>query len=141
MEVRNCRGCGRLFNYLSGQNLCPDCKKKLEDKFQQVKAYISDRDNKGASLEEVAEANEVTVKQLKQWVREERLSFSDDSAIGIGCEICGKIIKSGKYCDACKTTMATRLASAMDRPEAAALEAARNNRNSAHNNRMRFLDN
>jgi len=140
MEVRNCRGCGRLFNYLSGQNLCPDCKKKLEDKFQQVKAFISDKENKGASLEVIAEANGVTVKQLKQWVREERLSFSEDSAVGIGCEICGKIIKSGRYCEDCKTTMATRLASAMDRPEAAALQAARNNRANS-SNRMRFLDN
>ena len=32
MEVRNCKGCSRLFQYLSGPILCPACKEKLEDK-------------------------------------------------------------------------------------------------------------
>lgn len=31
MDVRNCRGCGRLYNYIGGsyRNLCPDCVRKL----------------------------------------------------------------------------------------------------------------
>ena len=36
MEVRNCKGCGRLFNYIGGVPLCGDCKAKLEDKFVDV---------------------------------------------------------------------------------------------------------
>ena len=42
MEVRNCKGCGRLFNYIGGVPLCGDCKAKLEDKFVEVKRYIED---------------------------------------------------------------------------------------------------
>ena len=44
MEVRNCRGCGRLYNYIGGsyRNLCPECVGKLEDKFQEVKDYIEE---------------------------------------------------------------------------------------------------
>ena len=42
MDVRNCRGCGRLFNYLQGPHLCPACMQKLEEKFSQVKDYLED---------------------------------------------------------------------------------------------------
>ena len=46
MDVRNCRQCGKLYNYIGGsyRNLCPSCIKQLEDKFMEIKEYI--RDNK-----------------------------------------------------------------------------------------------
>ena len=33
MEVRNCRGCGKLYNYIGPPNpkLCPNCIEKLEE--------------------------------------------------------------------------------------------------------------
>ena len=34
MEVKNCKECGRLFNYMGGAPLCDGCRKKLEQKFQ-----------------------------------------------------------------------------------------------------------
>lgn len=48
MDVRNCRQCGKLYNYIGGsyRNLCPSCIKQLEDKFVEIKEYI--RDNKVA---------------------------------------------------------------------------------------------
>ena len=57
MNVRNCRKCGKLFNYISGMPICPACKDKLEEKFQTVKKYI--RENRLADIKEVAEACEV----------------------------------------------------------------------------------
>ena len=35
MEVRNCRGCGKLYNYIGGpyRNLCPNCIEKIEEKY------------------------------------------------------------------------------------------------------------
>ncbi len=70
MEVRNCKGCGKIFNYIGGMPMCEACKKELEDKFQQVKAYIYD--NRDADINQVAEDNDVSVQQIRQWVREER---------------------------------------------------------------------
>ena len=104
MDVRNCRGCGRLFNYLQGPHLCPACMQKLEEKFSQVKDYLED--NPHATIPEIAKDNEVSTRQIEQWVREERLYFSDDSPYGIGCERCGKIIKTGRFCDSCRNDMA-----------------------------------
>ena len=36
MEVRNCKNCGRLFNYMGGKPICQLCKESLEDKFKEV---------------------------------------------------------------------------------------------------------
>ena len=47
--------------------------------------------------------------QIQQWIREERLMFSEDSPIKIPCENCGTLIQSGKYCDKCKTNLARGL--------------------------------
>lgn len=115
MDVRNCRNCGRLFNYLSGPNICPVCKEEADKKFNDVKEYV--RNNPMSSISEVAENNDVSAQQIKQWIREERLQFADDSPIGIECERCGAIIKSGKYCDSCKNNMASSLTEAFQRPQ------------------------
>ena len=37
MEVMNCQRCKRLFNWVTGEKICANCKKELEDKFQEVK--------------------------------------------------------------------------------------------------------
>ena len=77
MEVKSCRTCKRLFNYVSGPQICPACKDELEKKFYEVKEYI--RENPKQGIKEIAEATGTTTQQLQQWVREERLEFSADS--------------------------------------------------------------
>ena len=42
MEVTNCRSCGRLFNVLSNETICPNCQKKLDDKFKEVKEFLDE---------------------------------------------------------------------------------------------------
>ncbi len=135
MEVRNCRSCGRLFNYLSGPNICPVCREEVEKKFGAVKEYI--RANPGASIPEIAEANEVSTSQIKQWIREERLQFADDSPIGIECEVCGTTIKTGKYCQACKEKLATTFNDLVAKPGTGGLKPRPDPGD--HKNRMRFI--
>ena len=72
MEVKNCKGCGRLFNYMGGAPLCDGCRKKFEQKFQEVKQYLDENPN--ASVNQVSEDNDVSVKQIKQWIREESIA-------------------------------------------------------------------
>lgn len=115
MDVTNCKNCGRLFNVLSNERLCPACRQGLEDKFQEVKEYLTEHPN--ASVDEVSKENDVSVKQIKQWVREERLVFSDTSIEGLACESCGKMIRTGRFCDACKINMANHLMTAFESPK------------------------
>ena len=134
MDVRNCRGCGRLFNYFSGPPICQACRENLEEKFQQVKEYL--RDNPNSSIQAVSDDNEVSVAQIRQWVREERLTFSDDSPIGIPCESCGKTIKTGRFCDECKGKMKNDFSSMIKKPQT----AQENPKNFREKDKMRFLD-
>lgn len=134
MEVKNCRGCGRLFNYIGGGYLlCPACMDELDKKFTTVKEYI--RENPKASLTQISEDNDVSIVQIERWVREERLVFADDSPIGIECESCGITIKSGRFCPKCKDAMQKGLGSLYKQPEPVVRRAERDKA------RMRFLDN
>ncbi len=101
MDVRNCKGCSRLFNYIGGQPLCPECSKALDLKFDEVRDYVYDHPRAG--MQEVAEENDVTIAQIKRWIREERLAFSDEAQVGLECEGCGKMIRTGRFCEICKT--------------------------------------
>jgi len=107
MNIRTCRKCGRMFNYITGIPVCPACREVIEAKFQEVKEYI--RANKGAGIQEVAEACSVETSQITQWLREDRLELSSDSNIMINCERCGAPIRSGKFCDACRNSMTNSL--------------------------------
>ena len=91
MNLRNCAKCGKMFNYVQGPPICDACKKAKEEDFQRVKAYI--QDNPKASLNQIAEENNVKLNQIKEWIREERLMFTKDSPIQLNCEKCGAFQK------------------------------------------------
>lgn len=103
MEVKSCRRCKRLFNYLVGPYLCPKCKEELEEKFQEVKKYV--QENPTCNINQVARECDVEINQLTLWIREDRLQFSEASGSMVGCERCGVAIKSGRFCDECKVAM------------------------------------
>lgn len=135
MEVRNCKMCGRLYNVLSNERICPACQKKLEDKFHEVKEYLEEHPN--ASVEQTATDNDVSTKQICQWVRQERLILSSATVAGIVCEKCGRPIRTGRFCKDCKASMANELenvyAKPQPKPEVSSSERERD--------RMRYLKN
>lgn len=110
MNVKNCRKCRRIFNYVMGPILCQNCREAEEEKFQEVKKYV--QEHRRCGMQEVSEACNVSLNQIQQWLREERLVLSDDSPMGIGCEKCGKMIRSGRFCPECVTQMTNAFQSA-----------------------------
>ena len=138
MNVKNCRKCRRIFNYVMGPILCPNCREAEEAKFQEVKKYV--QENRRCGMQEVSEACDVSLNQIQQWLREERLVLADDSPIGIGCEKCGKIIRGGRFCPECVNQMTNSFqstVSGMRRPGGYQEEQRRDTRDG---NRMRFLN-
>lgn len=135
MNIRNCRACGRIFNYISGIPICPACKESQEAKFQEVKEYI--RTHRGASIPEVSEACDVEPAQIRQWLRDDRLEVTEDSAMLLDCESCGAPIRSGKFCEKCKTTMTKGFNDVLrtNRPEPAPQKPSSDEQGA----RMRFL--
>lgn len=137
MNIRNCRKCGKVFNHIGGIPICPACKEAAEKRFQDVKKYV--REHPGSDIRQIAADCEVEVQQIQQWIREERLEFTDDSPIKLPCENCGVMIRAGKYCDACKNAMARNLNDAfgMNKPKATMLEPVKKH---SDGNKMRYLD-
>lgn len=135
MNVRNCRNCGRIFNYVAGAPLCQICRAHLEEKFQEVKKYIME--HRGVGIAEVSEACDVERSQIQQWLREERLEVTEDSAIFLNCEKCGAHIRSGKYCERCRVEVSNAFRSVIRQKEAP--PTPRNSGDSRESARMRYL--
>ncbi|MCI9419741.1 MAG: flagellar protein [Eubacterium sp.] len=133
MEIISCKNCGRLFNYVQGDRVCPACVKKMDEKFAEVKKYV--RDNPKVDINVLSSEMDVSIRQIKRWIREERLCFTDESPIGLNCENCGAVIKTGRYCRSCKDQMTTRLQGAAGVKES----APRQQKKASSDNKMRFL--
>ena len=85
----------------------------------------------------VSEDNDVSVQQIRQWIREERLEFSKDSPVGIECEACGASIRTGRYCEACKKNMSDSLRRSIT--PAKPLVDHNSNKKQRDRDKMRFL--
>lgn len=136
MNVKNCRNCGRIFNYVSGPFTCQVCREQLELKFQEVKEYI--RAHKGVGIPEVSEACDVEPSQIRQWLREDRLEVTEDSPIQLLCESCGTMIRSGRFCDKCKNSVTSGLKEVLKEGREALKKAAPDERDKS-GPKMRYL--
>lgn len=131
MELMNCSKCKKLFNYITGEKLCPACKEIMEEKFQEVRKYIEEHPRE--NINRVSEECGVSIRQIKLWVREERLSFTDDSLVGLECERCGRMIHSGRFCKECAGGLADAMNNAYRREQ-------KNTIRKTASGKMRFLD-
>ena len=116
MDIRNCRVCGSMFQYV-GNRVCPKCTRYLEEQLQEVKAYIEE--HKGATVREVSEEFDIPVKQIHRWVQEERLMFAPGVETGIVCQKCGIPIPQGTLCQKCAQSLKNGLNDAIRRNEPA----------------------
>ena len=134
MNARNCRKCGKLFNYVSGPPICMACREAMEAKFQEVKEYI--REHNHATIPEVSEACDVSQNQIQQWLRDDRLELAPGSGISLLCENCGEPIASGRFCSKCKNSMVDQLSESIRKPEAPKPQPKKDTK---ENPKMRFL--
>lgn len=107
LNVLNCKRCGRIFRSENRRLICTICVKELEESFDKVKEYVYE--NPAATIVEVASDTEVSIEQIKNWIREERLILTNPTGAGINCLKCGVVVSTGKYCNQCKATMANDL--------------------------------
>lgn len=137
MKITNCRNCHKIFNYISGDRICPACREEAERQFQNVKDYL--RQNPEATIITVAEETNTDVRQIKQWIREERLEVTKGLSTEVVCETCGKPIVSGRYCVECKNSMASQLNNSIAK-QVGAREAALAAKQESTSNKMRFIN-
>lgn len=106
-EIRNCKGCRRMFQYVSGPVLCHVCRSLDEEEFQKVRDFL--KEFPGATMQEVSTNTGVSPNKISRWLKEERLEVSETSAIALNCERCGVRIRSGRFCIECSKGLAKEM--------------------------------
>lgn len=131
MQLRNCRRCGKLFNYV-GKPICNECVQQDEKDFELVKAYIYDHPK--ATITEVSKETGVSVKKITKFLKEERLELAEDSPAWLTCESCGVEIRTGRFCKECSMKLKNNIGQYSsldkDRNKEDAIDIKRTNYNS-----------
>lgn len=99
MATYECQRCGRMFEQIGLEDVCPVCALLDEEEFKRIKEFLTE--HQGASTTEVMQHTGVSLKQIKRYLKEERLEIVGDNKGFLRCELCGKPLNSGRYCDDC----------------------------------------
>jgi len=106
-EIKYCKECRKIFQYVSGPVLCPVCRKRDEEDFEKVRKFL--RDYPGANMQEVSDNTGVSPAKISRWLKEERLEVSENSLVALNCEKCGVRIRSGRFCVECSKGLAKEM--------------------------------
>jgi flagellar operon protein (TIGR03826 family) len=115
MDVRNCRRCGKMYQFM-GSYICMNCARQDDEDFQKVKEYVLD--HPGASPVDVSEATGVEIKTISRFLREGRLEAEglelEVDETEMVCENCRRPIKSGRFCESCAQNLQRQLKKASE---------------------------
>lgn len=103
MDIINCKVCRKIFSPVGRQLVCKDCLKAEEEEFQKVRDYL--KENKGADISLVSSETGVPVKKILKYLKEGKVEVSDTNNSILKCEKCGKSIRSGRFCEQCKSNV------------------------------------
>lgn len=99
---RTCKQCEGVMIYKGvGEYKCENCGFVDYDDYGKVRLYIEE--HHGATAAEIEAAVGVAQRTIRQMLRESRIEVAEGSRSFLHCEICGKEIRSGKYCPECET--------------------------------------
>ncbi|WP_025688181.1 TIGR03826 family flagellar region protein [Paenibacillus zanthoxyli] len=120
MNIDNCPRCGRIYikNVIE---LCQSCVKELEHQYEICVKYL--REHRTATIQELSDATEISIKEITRFIREGRISIANAPNMMYPCEVCGTLIREGHMCDSCRSRLTKDLMNASK--EAAASEAPR----------------
>lgn len=100
-ELQNCPRCGKIF-VKNLRDVCTECHKKEEENFQAVYQYVRKKENRMASIVEVEEGTGVKEELIVKFIKQGRLQIHMFPNLSYPCESCGKQIREGRICSACK---------------------------------------
>lgn len=104
MDVRQCKKCRKLFNYIRSP-FCSDCQTAIDADQLQISEFL--HDHRGAGVEEIALETGVERSIILYLIREGRLKLSSESPIH--CERCETPILTGRYCRGCRESLHSEL--------------------------------
>lgn len=113
-STRNCPKCGKPFTYIKNP-ICRECQEEEDAIFETVRHYLKENGDK--TLEEVAEATDVSVKKILRYIKEGKIDISNHDNISGFCEKCNAPINSGRYCDSCAKKLKNTFSENFKKPE------------------------
>lgn len=99
MASRECARCHRLYEKIAFEEVCRICFPIEENEFRIIKEYLFL--HPGASSSEVMKELNISLKSLKRYLKQDRLEIIGDNKGFIRCELCGKPLNSGRFCEIC----------------------------------------
>ncbi|MGI6123070.1 MAG: hypothetical protein ACOYIG_02630 [Acetivibrionales bacterium] len=99
MANYECARCHRYFEKVAFEEVCPACFPIEEEEFRKIKEFLTE--HPGASSNEVMQRIGVSLKSIKRYLKEDRLEIVGENKGFIRCELCGKPVNSGYFCDGC----------------------------------------
>lgn len=116
MSIRNCKRCGKIYQYDGVHKICNNCRIQLEKDFEKVKEFL--KENPNSSINIVSEETGVEKKTIIEFIKNDRLIAEDlEIDVTLKCQRCGTEIKHGKYCDKCISDMKDEIESATKKKE------------------------
>lgn len=107
-QLDNCPKCGKLF--VRGiQDVCNDCYQIEEEEYRKVANYLRKKENRSATIFETSEATGVSIKQIRKFIRQRRISMEGLPNMGYPCEQCGTIIREGALCPSCQQGLSRKI--------------------------------
>jgi uncharacterized protein len=98
-ELKNCKICGRLFQLSSFYERCPICIERDEEDFSKIREYLDL--HPFAKIFEVSTNLNISISKIKRYLRDGRIEIVEKNNQFLKCEICGRSICSGHYCEEC----------------------------------------
>ncbi len=103
-EPKSCKLCGMPFTSNGISDKCTQCTKRDEDDFKKVREYLYL--HPGAKIFDVSKELDMSISKIKRYLREGRIEIVEKNNRFLKCEVCGKSLCSGLYCDVCYKAVA-----------------------------------
>lgn len=98
---RMCAKCSGVMIFKGvGEYHCEDCGNIAYDDYGKVRLYLES--HSGATAGEIEQNTGVSQKAIRQMLKESRLQVAEGSKTFLRCEVCGKDIRSGRFCSDCE---------------------------------------
>lgn len=110
LEVEYCPRCNHLFRKVS-REVCPSCMIELDKLFDKMYSYIRKRENREATIDDIAENLNIHKDDIIFILRSGKLKLKSFPNLGYPCEneACNEIITEGRLCHKCMSRIQSDL--------------------------------
>jgi len=114
-RVEHCAMCGKVFQ-VKTRNLCPECAEIHDRQYDAVDRYLFK--NRHATVKETAEATGVPIKQIREWIRNKKISLAAYPNLTDVCDLCGSPTRKGHLCENCSDRLRYDINKMIEREQA-----------------------